>query len=133
MAAVQTWTDVAPSSMNSTASRQLAMPPMPEMGIATALATDETMCSAMGLTAGPQYPPWLPRPATAGRGAYVSRSTPTRLLKVLTRETASAPPAWAARAMWAMSVTLGVSFTITGVRATSFTQDVIMVEYSGTC
>src|SRR5579859_5691309 len=31
-----------------------------------------------------------------------------------------------------MSVTLGVSFTITGVRATSFTHWVIMVAYSGT-
>ena len=32
-----------------------------------------------------------------------------------------------------MSVMFGVSFTSTGVRATSFTQPVIMVAYSGTC
>ncbi len=42
--------------MNSAASCQVAMPPMPEMGmpIFGCLAIAETMLSAMGLTAGPQ-------------------------------------------------------------------------------
>jgi hypothetical protein len=35
-------------------------------------------------------------------------------LMVLISDTASAPPALAARAGWRMSVMLGVSFTITG-------------------
>ena len=46
-------------------------------------------------------------------------------LMVLISEMASAPPCFAARAMYATSVTLGVSFTITGMVATSFTQVVI--------
>src|SRR5579872_7100402 len=101
MAAVQTWTEVEPSSMNSTASCQLATPPIPEIGIPTfgCLATDDTMWSAIGFTDGPQYPPWLLYPLTLGRGAKLSRSTPTRLLKVFTNETASAPPCRAAHAM----------------------------------
>ena len=37
-------------------------------------------------------------------------------LMVLMSETASAPPRLAARAGWRMSVTLGVSLTITGMR-----------------
>ena len=44
---------------------------------------------------------------------------------VLIAESPSAPPFRAARAMARMSVTFGVSFTSTGVRATSFTQPVI--------
>ena len=56
MAAVQTWTLVEPSAMNSAASRQVAMPPIPEIGIFTrgSRASAATMCSAIGLTAGPQ-------------------------------------------------------------------------------
>ncbi len=42
--------------MNSAASRQLEMPPMPEIGSRTSgsCASDETMFSAIGFTAGPQ-------------------------------------------------------------------------------
>ncbi len=54
--AVQTWTLVEPISMNSTASRQSPMPPMPEIGMRTSgsCAQAPTMLSAIGLTAGPQ-------------------------------------------------------------------------------
>ncbi len=41
--------------MNSAASRQVAMPPMPEMGSPrTSRARAATMWSAIGFTAGPQ-------------------------------------------------------------------------------
>ena len=62
----------------------------------------------------------------------VSRSMPVMELMVLMAESPSAPPCFAARAMRRMSVTLGVSFTSTGVRATSFTHSVIIEQYSGT-
>ena len=35
-----------------------------------------TMCKAMGLTACPQYPPWLPMPSVFGEMRNVSWSTP---------------------------------------------------------
>jgi hypothetical protein len=58
MTAVHTCTLVAPRAMNSAASRQLAMPPMPEMGTVTRGSRVEaswlTMKSAIGFTAGPQ-------------------------------------------------------------------------------
>src|SRR5947208_7343000 len=100
MTAVHTCTVVHPSSKNSAASRQLLMPPMPLMGSRTSpsLATDDTMLSAIGLTAGPQYPPCAERPPTSGRGVKVSRSTPVIELMVLISDTASAPPLQAARA-----------------------------------
>src|SRR5437763_6039559 len=127
MTAVQTCTVVAPRSRNSAASRQLETPPIPDIGIliSRSLAIDETIFSAIGLTAGPQYPPCAERPPTSGRGVKVSRSTPVLELMVLMSETASAPPFLAARAGYTTSVTLGVSLTITGVLATSLTHDVI--------
>ena len=51
---------------------------------------------------------------------------------VLIRLTASAPPFSAASATRVMSVTFGVSFTITGVFAASFAHAVIISVYSGT-
>ena len=57
MAAVQTCTLPAPSAMNSAASRQVVMPPMPLIGrprIAGVRAISETIDRAMGFTAGPQ-------------------------------------------------------------------------------
>src|SRR3989442_7587438 len=113
--------------MNSAASRHDAMPPIPEMGIFTleSAATAETRWSAIGLTAGPQYPPWLDLPATDGCGSNVVRSTPTIEVIVFIRDRASAPALTAARAIYVVSVTFGVSFTITGNVATSFTQSTI--------
>ena len=57
IAAVQTCTLVAPSAMNSAASRQVAMPPMPEIGRPAhsgSRAISPTMRSAIGFTAVPQ-------------------------------------------------------------------------------
>ena len=56
MTAVHTCTLVAPSAMNSAASRQVAMPPMPEIGTVMrgSRASAATMWSAIGFTAGPQ-------------------------------------------------------------------------------
>ena len=56
MTAVHTCTDVAPSVMNSAASRHVEMPPMPEIGTFTrgSCASCATMWSAIGFTAGPQ-------------------------------------------------------------------------------
>ena len=49
------------------------------------------------------------------------------------REAIRAAHALLARAMVRMSEMFGVSFTSTGVRATSFTHSVIIRAYSGTC
>ena len=56
MTSVQTCTLVLPSKMNSTASRQLATPPMPEIGKRKSGSRPNcaTICSAIGLTAEPQ-------------------------------------------------------------------------------
>ena len=62
-----------------------------------------------------------------------SRSTPIRLLMVLMSETPSAPPSRAACAASTTSPVFGVSFTSTGVFATSFTQRVISVMSFGSC
>jgi hypothetical protein len=54
---VQTCTEPAPSAMNSAASRQVVMPPMPEIGrpwVSGSRAISATMLSAIGFTAGPQ-------------------------------------------------------------------------------
>jgi hypothetical protein len=91
------------------------------------------MFNAMGLTAGPQYPPCELLPSTLGRGVNVSRSIPVMELMVLIAERPSAPARLAARATTRMSVMLGVSLTSTGVRAASFTHSVIICAYSGTC
>ena len=57
MAAVHTCTLVAPSAMNSAASRHVVMPPMPEIGsprVSGSRAISPTMLSAIGFTATPQ-------------------------------------------------------------------------------
>ena len=67
-----------------------------------------------------------------GSGLKVSRSTAVIELTVLMRLTASAPPLKAARAGWRMSVMLGVSFTITGMRVFALHQRATISMYSGT-
>ncbi len=57
MTAVQTCTLPQPNEIYSAASRQLLMPPIPEIGrlrVCGSRAISETMLSAMGFTAGPQ-------------------------------------------------------------------------------
>ncbi|CRR65048.1 hypothetical protein PAERUG_E16_London_17_VIM_2_04_14_06240 [Pseudomonas aeruginosa] len=61
-----------------------------------------------------------------------SRSTLVIELMVLISDTASAPPRWAARADWRMSVMLGVSLTITGSEQWALHQRVTISTYSGT-
>ena len=68
-----------------------------------------------------------------GSGAKRSRSTLVIELIVLISDTASAPPANAAAAGFLMSVMLGVSFTMQGIRVFCFTQRVTISMYSGTC
>ena len=53
-------------------------------------------------------------------------------LTVLIRLTASAPPAFAARAGFRMSVMFGVSLTITGIRVCALHQRATISMYSGT-
>src|SRR5450756_3152572 len=84
--AVPTCTAVAPAMMNSSASCQVAMPPMPTIGMWTALATSQTIRRAMGLMHGPDRP--AVTLSKTGLRAWISIA---RALKVLTRETASAP------------------------------------------
>ena len=57
MTAVHTWTEPAPSAMNSAASRQEPIPPIAEIGlrcVSGSRAISATMLSAIGRTAGPQ-------------------------------------------------------------------------------
>ena len=54
-------------------------------------------------------------------------------LIVLISDTASAPPFFAARAGRRMSVMLGVSLTITGIRVCALHQRATISMYSGTC
>src|SRR6266481_5698284 len=133
MMAVQTCTLVEPRAMNSAASRQLAMPPMPEIGSWTSESAAQlwTMLRAMGFTAGPQYPPWVLKPPTNGSGTRLSRLTCVMLLMVLMREIESAPPFRAARAAYTTSVMFGVSLTITGIVAASMTQLTIFSVTAG--
>src|ERR1700689_1342115 len=72
------------------------------------------MRTAMGLMAGPDNPPGL----LAMRGRRVSTAIDSDR-NVLTRESASAPAFSAQRAIWAIDVTLGDSFTIRGRRDTA--------------
>ena len=98
---------VAPAIRNSIASLAEAMPPRPITGIFTALATCHTILRATGLTAGPLSPPveMLRR----GLRRSISMAIP---ISVLISDTLSAPSASTARAISAISVTLGESFTI---------------------
>ena len=105
--AVPIWMAEAPASMNSTASFQFMIPPKPMTGIFTALATCHTIRKAMGFTAAPDIPPVTVE--SIGRLRSASIAIPSR---VLMRETLSAPPFSAARAISVMSVTFGESFTI---------------------
>jgi hypothetical protein len=95
------------------------IPPKPTNGIVTALDTCHTMRTATGLMAGPDSPPILF--ANTGRRRWMSIFIPT---KVLINESASAPPASQARAISAILVTLGLSFTIKGWRAFCLTNAV---------
>ena len=98
---------VAPHIINSMASLAFIIPPRPMTGIFTALATWCTIRSATGLTQGPDKPP-VPMLKLLRR-----RSISTLIpIKVLMSDTESAPSASTARAISAMSVTLGESFTI---------------------
>lgn len=97
----------APAKRNSMASRAFMIPPKPTTGIFTALATCHTIRKAMGFTAAPDMPPVTVE--SIGRLRSASIAIPSR---VLMRETLSAPPFSAARAISVMSVTFGESFTI---------------------
>src|SRR5699024_10639540 len=134
IAAVATCTLDDPISINSTAVCQSEIPPIPEIGtlIRGCLAHSPTILSAIGLTAGPQYPPCDPFPPTCGIVFHLSRSTTAQLLIVLIMLIASAPQSAAASAVVVISVIFGVNFTITGVFAASLTQYVCFSTNSGT-
>ncbi len=112
--------------MNSITSSAVVMPPMPMTGMSTAREASYTMRSAMGLMAGPLSPPTI----FERRGLRVSASMamPTN---VLTREMTSAPASAAARAILAMLVTLGESFTISGRRDADFAVATISSSRTG--
>src|SRR5450830_105182 len=108
--AVPTCTAVAPAMMNSRASCQVAMPPMPTTGMWTALATSQTMRRAMGLMHGPDRPA-----VTLSKTALRVWISIARALNVLTSETASAPACSQAIAIATMSSALGDSLTMSGL------------------
>ena len=85
------------------------MPPIPIIGILTALETCQTILTATGNTAGPLIPPVLLR--IIGRFVFMSILIPVSVLII---EIASAPFASADLAISAISVTFGLSFTISG-------------------
>ena len=68
-----------------------------------------------------------------GSGAKLSRFTLVIELMVLISDTASAPPRIAASAGLRMSLMLGVSLTMTGIRVWILHQRVTISIYSGTC
>ena len=68
-----------------------------------------------------------------GSGLNVSKLTDVIEESVLINETESAPPAFAARAGYRMSVMLGVSFTMTGILVFDLTHRETISMYSGTC
>ena len=80
----------------------------------------------MGLMAGPERPP---KPAPI-RGFRV-RASIARLMKVLTRDRASAPLSSAARASGSMAPTLGESLTISGRVATRLAADTTSLNKCG--
>ena len=86
-------------------------PPMPTIGRSTASAHACTHASAIGRSAGPEYPP-APR-ASFGRRVSGSSARP-RI--VLTSDSPSAPAAATARADSAMSHVAGESFAYSGLR-----------------
>src|SRR5207244_11303504 len=110
--AVPTCTAVAPARRCSTASAALMMPPQPMTGMLTARAHWNTMRTITGRMAGPDRPPiTLP---SLGLRVSVSIDMPS---SVLATTSASAPASSAARAISAMSATLGVSLAQIGTRA----------------
>ena len=103
-------TALAPTDTMSTTSSPEATPPMPRIGTSTASAHAWTHASAMGLSAGPEYPP-APR-ASFGRHDALSTARP-RI--VLISERPSAPASATARADSAMSHVAGESFAYSGL------------------
>ena len=98
-------TIVAPAKRNSTTSLAVAIPPIPIIGIFTALNTLCTLAIAMGLIAGPDRPPKVV--LSLGLRVFKSIAIPTTVLIALT---ASAPPDSAAWAISSIRVTLGLNF-----------------------
>src|SRR5580700_6335164 len=97
--------------MYSTTSSTLTMPPQPMIGIFTALAHWWTMRTMMGLTPGPEMPPYLL--PIAGRKVSMLILSPRMVLETTS---ASAPAASAALAIATTSPALGDSLHHTGLR-----------------
>ena len=116
MFSAPTCTAVAPAIIISTTSSALATPPQPMTGMRHACATCHTMRRAMGNIAFPEKPP-IPA-ATTGRRLRMSMRMPR---KVFTSVSPSAPAFSQALAISTMSVTLGLSFTNTGLVVTALT------------
>src|SRR3990170_5442697 len=107
--AVPTATALAPASKNSTASFTVKIPPIPMIGIFTALYTCQTILTATGLMAGPDKPPVT----LASRGFHVSVSIDMPS-NVFITDRPSAPSSSHTLAKEAISVTFGDSFIRTG-------------------
>ena len=99
---------------------------MPTTGMLTARHTCHTMRSATGNTAGPLRPPVTF--FSTGRRVFRSMRMPC---SVLIRDRPSAPASSQARAMAVISVTLGLSFMITGLCVTRFTARVTSAAAAG--
>ena len=93
MIAVVTWRVVAPKRINSAASYQVSIPPIPEIGSCSRPAADRNCCKkrkAIGLTAFPDNPETEDLPSIFGKPTFFFRSTSTIDLTVLIAEKPSA-------------------------------------------
>merc|ERR1719384_47086 len=87
---------------------------------------------AMGFTALPLTPPYVVFFSLPMLGQALPLAlSPMRPDTVLMAVTPSAPPSWAARAIWTMLVTFGVSLANTGILLTSFTHLQIFLPSPG--
>ena len=124
---------VAPHMRNSAASLHVVIPPIDESGRPTPLANCTAILRDIGLTLGPEKPPNVEIPLTEGFGTIVSRSIPVMDSTVFIADRASAPFLFAAFPIDIISVTFGVSLTITGTSATSLTHFVTSPANLGSC
>mmetsp|Transcript_27773 Transcript_27773/g.41074 ORF Transcript_27773/g.41074 Transcript_27773/m.41074 type:complete len:266 (+) Transcript_27773:711-1508(+) len=115
--AEQTCTALAPAMMNWSAVWAESQPPVARIGKpGNARAMAETSRRAIGLMALPLTPPYVVRCSLPTLGQAVPSGV--KCIKpdtVLVAVTPVAPPSCAARAMWTISVTFGVSLAKTGM------------------
>src|SRR5699024_3091797 len=134
MMAVVTWRVEAPRRINSAASSQVSMPPIPETGSCSSPAADRICCRkrrAIGLTDFPDSPETADLPLIFGRATLLSRSTSVIDLTVLMEEIPSAPPARQALTTGIIVVMFGVILAKMGRSVPRLTAAQLLLHNSG--